>query len=67
VGQHCAARLRVGPRRCPACGRLAVRFVHRLLEATSLLRRTVELGLGVHDEVLEHERRLVLAAAALEA
>lgn len=38
---------------------------HRLLEARSLLTRTVELGLGVHDEALEHERQLALAVAAL--
>lgn len=38
---------------------------HRLLEARSLLTRTVELGLSVHDEGLEHERRLALALAAL--
>ncbi|MCA9654680.1 MAG: protein kinase [Myxococcales bacterium] len=38
---------------------------HRLLEARSLLERTVELGLAVHDEGLEHERRLALAVAAL--
>lgn len=38
---------------------------HRLLEARSLLTRTVELGLSVHDEGLEHERQLALAVAAL--
>lgn len=38
---------------------------HRLLEARSLLARTVELGLAVHDERLEHERQLALAVAAL--
>lgn len=38
---------------------------HRLLEARSLLTRTVELGLAVHDERLEHERQLALAVAAL--
>lgn len=38
---------------------------HRLLEARSLLTRTVELGLAVHDEGLEHERRLAMAMAAL--
>ncbi|MCA9709241.1 MAG: hypothetical protein KDK70_25580, partial [Myxococcales bacterium] len=38
---------------------------HRLLEARSLLTRTVELGLAVHDEGLEHERQLALALAAL--
>jgi hypothetical protein len=38
---------------------------HRLLEARSLLTRTVELGLAVHDEGLEHERQLALAVAAL--
>lgn len=39
---------------------------HRLLEARSLLTRTVELGLAVHDEGLEHERQLALAVATLE-
>lgn len=38
---------------------------HRLLEARSLLTRTVELGLAVHDEGLEHQRQLALAMAAL--
>jgi Protein kinase domain len=38
---------------------------HRLLEARSLLTRTVELGLAVHDEGLEHERQLAVAVAAL--
>lgn len=38
---------------------------HRLLEARSLLTRTVELGLAVHDEALEHERQLALAVATL--
>lgn len=38
---------------------------HRLLEARSLLTRTVELGLAVHDEGLEHERQLALAVATL--
>ena len=38
---------------------------HRLLEARSLLTRTVELGLAVHDERLEHERQLALAVATL--
>jgi len=38
---------------------------HRLLEARSLLTRTVEMGLEVHDEGLEHERQLALATAAL--
>ncbi|MCX4247822.1 serine/threonine-protein kinase [Paraliomyxa miuraensis] len=38
---------------------------HRLLEARSLLTRTVELGLAVHDEGLEHQRSLAMAMAAL--
>jgi hypothetical protein len=38
---------------------------HRLLEARSLLTRTVELGLAVHDEALEHDRQLALALATL--
>jgi hypothetical protein len=38
---------------------------HRLLEARSLLTRTVELGLAVHDEGLEHDRQLALALATL--
>ncbi|MEM9453488.1 MAG: serine/threonine-protein kinase [Myxococcota bacterium] len=38
---------------------------HRLLEARSLLTRTVELGLAVHDEGLEHERQVALAVATL--
>lgn len=39
---------------------------HRLLEARSLLTRTIELGLAVHDEGLEHERQVALAVAALD-
>lgn len=38
---------------------------HRLLEASLLLRRAVDLGLGVHDPVAEQERRVKLALAAL--
>ncbi|HVI04157.1 MAG TPA: protein kinase [Enhygromyxa sp.] len=38
---------------------------HRLLEASTLLRRAVDLGLGVHDPAAEQERRVKLALAAL--
>lgn len=38
---------------------------HRLLEAAMLLRRAVDLGLGVHDPAAEQERRVKLALAAL--
>ena len=38
---------------------------HRLLEARSLLARTVEMGLAVQDPVLEHERQVARALAAL--
>jgi hypothetical protein len=38
---------------------------HRLLEAKSLLSRTVELGLAVHDDHTEHERQVALAVATL--
>lgn len=38
---------------------------HRLLEAKSLLERTVRLGLGVHDPAREHDRQVALALAAL--
>ncbi|MFO7566915.1 MAG: protein kinase [Enhygromyxa sp.] len=38
---------------------------HRLLEASTLLRRAVDLGLGVHDPAAEQERRVQLALAAL--
>ncbi|MEM7157631.1 MAG: serine/threonine-protein kinase [Myxococcota bacterium] len=38
---------------------------HRLLEARSLLARTVEMGLAVHDPALEHERQVAQALAAL--
>jgi septal ring factor EnvC (AmiA/AmiB activator) len=41
-------------------------LLHRLLEASSLLRRAVELGLGVRDEQAEHERRVHLALRALD-
>ncbi|HWB75406.1 MAG TPA: protein kinase, partial [Nannocystaceae bacterium] len=38
---------------------------HRLLEAKSLLERTVRLGLSVHDPAREHERQVALALAML--
>ena len=38
---------------------------HRLLEAKSLLSRTVEMGLAVHDDHTEHERQVALAVATL--
>lgn len=38
---------------------------HRLLEARSLLERTVNLGLAVHDPVAEHERDVAMALATL--
>lgn len=41
------------------------RAFHRLLEASSLIHRAVELGLSVRDERLEHERQIRLALAAL--
>ncbi|HEY0137175.1 MAG TPA: hypothetical protein VGB85_23990, partial [Nannocystis sp.] len=40
---------------------------HRLLEAESLLRRAVALGLGVRDEEAEQSRRVAQALHALEA
>jgi hypothetical protein len=39
---------------------------HRLLEAKSLLTRSVQMGLAVHDDGTEHERQLALAAATLD-
>ncbi|MEM7152088.1 MAG: protein kinase [Myxococcota bacterium] len=42
------------------------RRFHRLLEATHLARRSVELGLAVHDGQAEHERHVAQALAALE-
>lgn len=38
---------------------------HRLLEARSLLERTVRLGLQVHDPAREQERQVALALATL--
>lgn len=38
---------------------------HRLLEAASLMRRAIELGLGVHDAQQVHEHHVQLALAAL--
>ncbi|MBC8068265.1 MAG: serine/threonine protein kinase [Deltaproteobacteria bacterium] len=38
---------------------------HRLLEAKSLLERTVRLGLAVHDPAQEHDRQIALALATL--
>lgn len=38
---------------------------HALLEAGVLLRRAVDLGLGVHDPVAEQERRIAMALASL--
>jgi hypothetical protein len=42
------------------------RAFHRLLEASSLVHRAIELGLSVKDERLEHERQIRLALAALD-
>ncbi len=39
---------------------------HRLLEASTLLRRAVDLGLSVKDPAAEHERNVALALRALE-
>ena len=39
---------------------------HRLLEVKILLRRTVDLGLSVHDPEQEHHRQVQLALATLE-
>jgi hypothetical protein len=39
---------------------------HRLLEATRLARRAVELGLAVRDPEAEHERQVAAALAALD-
>jgi len=39
---------------------------HRLLEAKSLLERTVWLGLQVHDPAREQERQVALALATLQ-
>ncbi len=38
---------------------------HRLLEAKSLLERTVRLGLSVHDPAQEHDRQVAVALATL--
>ena len=38
---------------------------HRLLEASTLLRRAITLGLGVHDPLAEQERHVTMALAAL--
>jgi energy-converting hydrogenase Eha subunit C len=42
------------------------RAFHRLLEASSLLRRAAEMGLAIHDEEAEHERQIALARAVLD-
>ena len=39
---------------------------HKLLEASTLLRRAIDLGLGVHDPAAEQQRQVALALAALE-
>ncbi|PRQ04474.1 Serine/threonine-protein kinase PknB [Enhygromyxa salina] len=38
---------------------------HGLLEASTLLRRAIDLGLGVHDPAAEQQRQVQLALAAL--
>jgi hypothetical protein len=38
---------------------------HRLLEAKSLLERTVRMGLAIHDPAREHDRQVALALATL--
>ncbi|MCA9710168.1 MAG: hypothetical protein KDK70_30290, partial [Myxococcales bacterium] len=42
------------------------RRFHRLLEATRLAHRAVELGLAVHDGEAQHERQIAAALASLE-
>lgn len=42
------------------------RAFHRLLEASSLVRRAIELGLSVADERAEHDRQIRRALLALE-
>lgn len=42
------------------------RRFHRLLEASRLARRAVQLGLAVHDDQREHEHQVALALASLE-
>lgn len=41
------------------------RAFHRLLDASGLMRRSIELGLAVHDADAEHDRQVRLALAAL--
>lgn len=43
------------------------RRFHRLLEATRLARRAVELGLSLRDSEAEHEQQVAAALAVLEA
>jgi hypothetical protein len=38
---------------------------HRLLEARSLLERTVRMGLAIHDPAREHDRQVALALSTL--
>ncbi len=64
-GERERAPILVGLDRLRALEDRRAEVFHRLLEARSLLTRTVELGLAVHDEGLEHERQLALAVAAL--
>ncbi len=57
--------LLVGLDRLRTLEELRAKALHRLLEASSLLRRAVELGLEVDDPEAEHARNVQLALHAL--
>ena len=58
--------LLVGLDRLRTLEELRAKAFHRLLEASSLIRRSVDLGLDVRDGEAEHERNVALALHALE-
>jgi Protein kinase domain len=58
-------RLQQGLERLRVLEEARVAALHRLLEAGSLVRRAVELGLGVRDAELEHERWVAASLRAL--
>lgn len=66
-GEPAAARMPIleGLDRLRALEDRRAALFHRLLEAKSLLERTVRLGLQVHDPMREQERQVALALATL--
>src|SRR5690606_31880743 len=66
-GEPASARdeLLAGLDRLRALEEARAAVLQRLLDASSLMRRSIELGLSVRDSAVTHERNVALALAAL--